>query len=101
MPEDTCRVDVLHRIKPVDFNPVSPRWQEDRVEVHGSQTSACAARARAQQSFHVEGAPIDHRDGMRRCCGVRIAAAVATSTRSEPDETTDDHQHNPFPGRTH
>jgi hypothetical protein len=32
-------VDVLHRLRPVDSNAVvAPRQQEDRVEVHGSQT---------------------------------------------------------------
>jgi hypothetical protein len=45
--------------------------------------------------LHVEGDPIHshHRDGMRGCCGVRIAAAVATnSIRSEHDEATADHR---------
>ncbi len=31
-------MDVLHRRKPVDSNPVAPTLQEDRIEVHGSQT---------------------------------------------------------------
>ena len=30
--------DVLRRLKSVDSNPVAARQQEDRVEVHGSQT---------------------------------------------------------------
>jgi hypothetical protein len=34
----TVVVGVLRRLKPVDFNPVAARQQENRVEVHGSQT---------------------------------------------------------------
>jgi hypothetical protein len=31
-------IDVPHRLKPVDSNSVPARQQENRVEVHGSQT---------------------------------------------------------------
>src|SRR5271170_4058491 len=62
------KLDVLHRLKPVDSNSVAARQQENRVEVHGSQTG------------ERRGLPVLSPPVRRRCC-VRRSRRHCTAPR--------------------